>query len=280
MKFDTTKFDVKTYHKILDRGLSQGLGSRDAMVCIEAAICQTLGLPHGDDPQCVTPAVRAYKIALNDSPWSSPQARAAGLRDLGLAQLGSLGVVDGGEFSRRLAEKTIRVLIPQLFRLVFPKNSACLTAADRCEAQGTAAAAVGAGAAAAEAAWAAAAGAGAAGWAAAGAAGWAAAAAAARAAEAATEAAEAAEAAAGAAAARAAEAARAAAARAAAAEAATAAEAAWAAAGARAAEAAEAARAAAARAAEAAAGEEFLILSGSLALETLRELKSPGCKLL
>jgi hypothetical protein len=51
--------------------------------------------------------------------------------------LGSLGVVDDVEFSRRLAERVIRVLIPKLFRLVLSNNPACLAAADRCEIEGT-----------------------------------------------------------------------------------------------------------------------------------------------
>ena len=37
------------------------------------------------------------------------------------------------EFTRRLIIKTIRVLIPQLFREVFPDNPTCLAAADNCE---------------------------------------------------------------------------------------------------------------------------------------------------
>jgi len=48
-----TKEQVNEYHRILDAGLSRGLGERGNPICIEAAICQTLGLPHGDDPGCV-----------------------------------------------------------------------------------------------------------------------------------------------------------------------------------------------------------------------------------
>jgi len=49
-----------------------------------------------------------FKIRLNDARWSSPTARATGLRDLGIAQLGSLGVVKDTEFVKLMAEKTIR----------------------------------------------------------------------------------------------------------------------------------------------------------------------------
>lgn len=137
MTFDLKSFDVQKFDSILARGLCHGMGEQGSQVCIEAAICETLGLPHGDTPQCVSEAVRAFKIILNDSPWSSSKARAAGLRDLGIAQLGSKGVVDDVEFSKRLAEKTIRVLIPTLFREMFPNNAECLAAAERCELEGT-----------------------------------------------------------------------------------------------------------------------------------------------
>lgn len=128
---------VAKFNAILSRGLCTGMGSRDGQMCIEAAICTVLDMPHGDAPVCVTPAVRRYKIRLNDSRrWLSPESRADGLRALGLAQIGSAGVVDGTEFSRRLSEQTIRVLIPDLFRR-FTDRPEMLAAADRCEKEGT-----------------------------------------------------------------------------------------------------------------------------------------------
>jgi len=230
---------IPIYDAILSRGLCAGVGQRDGQMCIEAAICAALGLPHGDNPECVAPAIRAYKITLNDAPWSTPEARASGLHDIGLAQIGSRGVVDDMEFSNRLAEKTIRELIPKLFREMLADYPACLAAADRCESEGTATAA--------------------------------------------RAAAEAAEAAARAARATAEIAACATEATAWAAEAVV-----WAAScAARAAAAAEAAiwytgTAWAARAATEAtawaAGDAYLLLSAKLALEVLRELKSPGCE--
>ena len=135
--FDVANFNVNLYDSILAQGLSAGIGEREKRVCIEAAICQVLGLPHGDDPQCVAPAVRAFKIALNDKHWSSPQARAKGLRDLGLAQLGSIDTINSAQFAKRLSEQTIRILIPTLFREIFPNNSELLMHADRCEREGT-----------------------------------------------------------------------------------------------------------------------------------------------
>ena len=227
LKIDYSPALVKRFDEILARGLCNGVGERDGQMCIEAAICAVLDLPHGDDPQCVAPAVRRYKIALNDKRWSSPVARAKGLRDLGLAQIGSRGVVDDVEFAKRLAERTIRVLLPKLFRQLNKPRFA--EAANRCEREGTT--------------------------------------------ESAREARKVA-AAAYAAAAYAADAAADAAAYAAAA-AADAAYAAYAAAAA-----ADAADAADAAAAYAAAYDTYLNLSASLALDVLRELKSPGVVLL
>jgi hypothetical protein len=135
--FDLKQFDVAKYDAILARGLCYGMGTPNSQVCIEAAICETLGLPHSDDPKCVAQSVRRFKIGLNDVNWSSPSARAKGLRELGIAQLGSLGVVNDVEFVTKLTEKTIRLLIPKLFRYVFPNNQACLDAAARCENEGT-----------------------------------------------------------------------------------------------------------------------------------------------
>lgn len=134
---------IKKFDEILDRGLCVGIGNLDGQMCIEAAISCAMGLPFGDDPECVAPAVRSYKIKLNDSyVWSSSASRAAGLRKLGIAQIGSRGVVDEQEFARRLAEKTIRVLIPAIFRDVFKNVPECLAAADRCEKEGSEVAAV------------------------------------------------------------------------------------------------------------------------------------------
>ena len=138
MSYDVNTFDVEKYDAILAKGLSLGLGSPDEQVCIEAAICQVLGLPHGDDPKCVASTVRSFKIRLNDSNWSSPKTRARGLRDLGLAQLGSLGVVEDFEFSTRLAQKTIQVLLPELFRDLANEREDWLEAANQCEKKGSA----------------------------------------------------------------------------------------------------------------------------------------------
>lgn len=135
--FDVKSFDLAAYEAILANGLSKGLGNRGERVCIEAAICQVLGLEHGDDPKCVAGSVRDFKISLNDKPWSGAKARAEGLHDLGLAQLGSLGVVDDTTFNLKVQEKSIRILVPTLLRELYPDNIAMLEAANECENLGT-----------------------------------------------------------------------------------------------------------------------------------------------
>lgn len=88
---------------VVDAGLVKGMGIRvPGKMCVEAAVCYAMGLPHSDAPSCVSSAIRVTKITLNDLDWSSNQARATGMRRLALAQLGSAGVIDDLEFSKRL----------------------------------------------------------------------------------------------------------------------------------------------------------------------------------
>ena len=114
-------------------GLSSGIGKPiPGQMCVEAAVCYAMGLPHSDRPTCVSPAIRSLKIALNDKAWSSPQARAKGLARLALVQLGSAGVVDNREFSRRVAAMTIRVFVPLALHVAArrnPKHAEALEAA-------------------------------------------------------------------------------------------------------------------------------------------------------
>lgn len=113
-RFDVKTFNVKKYNTLLKRGLSCGVGQRDEAMCIEAVICETMGLHKGldetsdrlqDHPPCVLDAVADLKIELNDEgAWGSAQARARGLRDLGLAQLGSKGVIKEKAFLQALTK--------------------------------------------------------------------------------------------------------------------------------------------------------------------------------
>ena len=104
------------------------------------------GLVGGHDPGCVDLAVRALKIRLNDSVWSSDRARSVGMRRLAVLQLGTAGTIDGREFGRRVAEMTIRVIVPMALRASIPMlkkrdQKAMEAAAAKCETEGTDAAA-------------------------------------------------------------------------------------------------------------------------------------------
>jgi hypothetical protein len=128
--------------ELIGHGLSPGVGNpRPGEMCVEAAVCFALGLPHGDDPGCVTPALRRLKIVLNDRAWSSNLARAEGLKRLALAQLGSKGVLDEQEFMRRVVEMTIRKAVPIALRAAAKMNQkhaeALKAAAVHCEVEGT-----------------------------------------------------------------------------------------------------------------------------------------------
>ena len=131
---------------IVAQGLTSGLGQPEpGKMCVEAAVCFALGLPHGDDPGCVSSALRQLKIRLNDAPWSSNAARADGLRRLAVAQLGSAGILDDQAFVARVAERTIRIVVPIALRAAAsrnPKHAIALEdAAQRCAREGTRAAA-------------------------------------------------------------------------------------------------------------------------------------------
>lgn len=102
--------------RTVDKGLSSGLGTRKpGQMCVEAAVCYALGLPHGDEPPCVAPALRSLKIRLNDANWSSKTARARGLRRLAIAQLGSESL-DQVEFVKRVALLTVNKAVPIALR--------------------------------------------------------------------------------------------------------------------------------------------------------------------
>ncbi len=130
--------------EVVDAGLAHGLGKPNpGEMCVEAAVCYALGLPHGDNPACVAPALRALKIRLNDSGWSSNQARASGMRRLAVAQLGSAGKLDEQEFRRRVVDIALRKTTPAALRAAasiqkdHKHKAALLDAAARCEKEGT-----------------------------------------------------------------------------------------------------------------------------------------------
>ena len=124
--------------EVIDAGLVKGVGEPVlGQMCVEAAVCYAMGLPHGDQPSCVSPVLRELKIRLNDKDWSSNGSRAVGLRRLGLAQLGSAGVLDEKEFLASVVDMTIGKILPRAMRSaakVNPGRAAELeAAAQRCE---------------------------------------------------------------------------------------------------------------------------------------------------
>src|SRR5438067_2161747 len=102
--------------ELLGHGLTHGLGTqRPGEMCVEAVVCCALGLPHGDNPPCVGSDVRALKLPLNDSGWSTNAVRAKGLSRLALAQLGS-DSLNQKEFSRLLALRATQKMLGSVLR--------------------------------------------------------------------------------------------------------------------------------------------------------------------
>jgi len=137
-----TRAHAETIVELLGHGLVKGIGVQErGQMCVEAAVCYALGVPHGDDPGCVSPALRQLKIRLNDADWSSTMARANGLKRLALAQLGSKNVLNDPAFIRRVVDVTIRRVVPISLRAaarVHPDYATALEAcAVQCEQEGT-----------------------------------------------------------------------------------------------------------------------------------------------
>lgn len=143
-KFKITEGLVTDLLGVVDAGLVYGVGKPEpGKMCVEAAVCYAMGLPHSDKPTCVSPSLRALMVWLNDSSWSSKDARAKGLRRLAVAHLGSAGVLDEKEFIRRVVDLAIRKYVPIALRAaakIHPDShhkTKLLDAATRCEKEGT-----------------------------------------------------------------------------------------------------------------------------------------------
>lgn len=106
--------DVAKYDEILARGLCSGKGALSDQMCIEAAVCLLTDERFDDHPSCVDPYLVTFVINLNDSSWSSPEARAKGLRNLGLAQLGTNGMFDQWKFRDLILPKLREKMVPEL----------------------------------------------------------------------------------------------------------------------------------------------------------------------
>jgi hypothetical protein len=109
---------AKRILEVIDVGLDHDIGDEPVpgKICAEAAVCYALGQPHGDDPVCVAPSLRALVIITNDAAWSTKTARAAGLRRLALAQLGSRYELDEREFMASVDRLAIQKYLPIALR--------------------------------------------------------------------------------------------------------------------------------------------------------------------
>jgi hypothetical protein len=98
--------------EVVDKGLTEGEGNPvPGQMCVEAAVSFACGLPHSDQPECVGSEVRAFKIELNDKPWTSEKSRARGLREVAVAQLGT-NTIDQEKFNYNLTERLKSALLP------------------------------------------------------------------------------------------------------------------------------------------------------------------------
>jgi len=112
-----TDQQVELLIKTVDQGLVYGLGKpQPGQMCVEAAVCYALGLPHDDDPGCVDESIRSLKIRINDSNWSSNIARAKGLRKLAVLQLGTKDNFNSVEFATKVALMTVNKIVSKFLR--------------------------------------------------------------------------------------------------------------------------------------------------------------------
>lgn len=121
-----TKPKVKKLIKTVQAGLCSGLGEPEpGNMCVEAAVCYALGLPHGDNPICISPVLRRFKISLNDAKWSTNQARAKGLLRLAVLQLGTDTNFDDVKFISEIVIRLVREIISELPNLPVEVREQC-----------------------------------------------------------------------------------------------------------------------------------------------------------
>jgi hypothetical protein len=87
-KITNKKFQERLI-ELLSHGLVSGSGDGKTTYCVEQAIAVAAGEELSDHPLCALAAASAARRRLNDAPWSSPQARADGLREFALAAFGT-----------------------------------------------------------------------------------------------------------------------------------------------------------------------------------------------
>jgi len=102
---------------LLDKGVTCGFSKdpKPGEMCLEQVVSYALGEDITDEPSCVGYEVRWFVTRLNDRNWSSPSARAEGMRDLAIAQLGS-NSLDQKEFLEKLSFAVFTKIFPAMFR--------------------------------------------------------------------------------------------------------------------------------------------------------------------
>jgi len=108
---------VSKIHCLLDKGVISGISPypKPGNMCVEQVVCYAMGEEIGDKPSCVGKQVRKFVTFLNDSSWSSPSARAEGMRELSIAQLGS-NSLNQKEFRDKILFAVITKMLPAMFR--------------------------------------------------------------------------------------------------------------------------------------------------------------------
>lgn len=109
-RIEITADIAKKVIKTVKTGLCDGQGEPiPGQMCVEAAVCYAMGLPHDDQPPCVHPNLRSLKIMINDKNWSSNESRAKGLVRMAVLQLGTNKTFDNKAFGAglKLINKTI-----------------------------------------------------------------------------------------------------------------------------------------------------------------------------
>jgi len=108
---------VNEIHSLLDKGVTFGFSKdpKPGNMCVEQVVSYALGEEINDEPSCVGKKVREFVVRLNCQEWSSDSARAEGMRDLAIAQLGS-DLLNQDEFLEKISFAAITKLLPSMFR--------------------------------------------------------------------------------------------------------------------------------------------------------------------
>ena len=128
---EVTLETARNVAEVVGKGLCSGLGKPEpGKMCVEAAVCYAMGLPHSDEPP-VSDSVRAAKIQLNDSQWSCDQARGNGMLAVAVGQLGSKDAVDDLKFAEMFLWRVVREIVcPRFDKIGLPEHAEAMKSAD------------------------------------------------------------------------------------------------------------------------------------------------------